>query len=141
LPDRWNSSTAENHSRSIVIMRGWMLTLCVLLVTACEGSPAGPTSSLNSEFTLALSVRFDRVVSDSRCPADAVCIQAGTAEVQITAKSGSSTGEYVLQTDKSKSAQHENLIIELVQLMPHPLASRPTQSSDYRATLRVSRQP
>ena len=133
-------------------MRGWMLALCVLLVTACQGSPAGPTSSLNSEFTLApketmdiertsLSVRFDRVVSDSRCPADAVCIQAGTAEVQVTATSGSSTREYVLQTDKSNSAQHENLIIELVQLMPYPLASRPTQSSDYRATLRVSRQP
>jgi hypothetical protein len=125
---------------------------CLLLATACdEESPAGPTVPLNQEFTLApgetaslegtsVTVRFLRVSDDSRCPADAVCIQGGDALVHVRATNGSAA-EYELHTgDLSRaSAIHRDVRIELVQLQPYPFSSRTIQPDDYRATLRASR--
>lgn len=87
---------------------------------ACAGSPTGPTTSLRTEFTLApadvmrvdgtsLTVRFNDVSRDSRCPADALCIQLGAST------------------------------ISLVQLMPYPFSSRKIPPDEYRATLKVTR--
>ena len=72
-------------------MRPLILILCLLAVTACdEQTPVGPTVTSNERFTLApgevatvrdvdLYVRFVAVTGDSRCPADALCIQGGDA--------------------------------------------------------------
>ena len=81
-------------------MRAAALLICLLCVTGCdEKSPVGPTVPLNERFTLApgevadiddvdLRVQFVRVTGDSRCPADAVCIQGGDALVQVLASDG-----------------------------------------------------
>ena len=125
---------------------------CLLLMTACdEKSPSGPSVPLNQEFTLApgdtaairdtsFSVQFLRVSGDSRCPADAVCIQGGDALVEIRATDGSST-EYDLHTgDQSRATvTHAGHHIELVNLQPYPFSSRTIQPEEYRATLRVTR--
>src|SRR5688500_7044254 len=77
------------------ISRRFFACLCLFLATACAGSPAEPTSPLNAEFTLApgetmsiddtsVTIRFDGVSGDSRCPADALCVTGGSASVQIT---------------------------------------------------------
>jgi hypothetical protein len=105
---------------------------------------------LNTEFTLApggamrindtpLTVRFNEVTSDSRCPADALCIQAGSAAVQITAESNGSTRSYDLQTGNMKPVQDEGLTIALVHLLPYPYSSRKIPPEEYRATLKVTR--
>jgi hypothetical protein len=125
---------------------------CLLLATACdEKSPAGPTVPLNQQFTLApgesasventsIRVEFMRVSGDSRCPADAVCIQGGDALVEVRVGNGSST-RYDLHTgDQSRAAvTHQGFRIELVQLQPYPFSSRTIEPGDYRATLNVSR--
>ena len=107
---------------------------------------------LNQQFTLApgeaaeiqdtsLRIQFLRVSGDSRCPADAVCIQGGDALVHIRAANGRSS-EYELHTgDESRAAiTHAGFRIELVNLQPYPFSSRTIQPDEYRAMLRVSRQ-
>ena len=131
-------------------MRCLLLGLCLLSVTACEGSPTGPTTTLNTEFTLApgqtlgidgtsLTLRFNSVSGDSRCPADALCIQGGSASVRITALSDRSTRDYELRTGDMRPVQHDGLTVALVQLAPYPFSSRTIQPDEYRAMLKVVR--
>ena len=131
-------------------MRYALLGFCLLSMTACAGLPTGPTTSLNTEFTLApgdvmridgtsLTVRFNEVSGDSRCPADALCIQGGSADVRITAQSNSPARNYELHTGDMQPVQHEGLTISLLQLAPYPFSSRTIPPEEYRATLKVAR--
>jgi hypothetical protein len=109
-----------------------------------------PTVSLNQDFTLApgetarvagvdARVRFNSVQGDSRCPADAFCIQGGDALVRITAWSAQVPQRtYDLHTGDMRSVVHDGLMIALVQLSPYPFSSTTIRQNDYRATLRVS---
>lgn len=135
------------------IMRAAALLMCLLCVTGCdEKSPAGPTVALNERFTLApgevatvtttdLRFQFVRVTGDSRCPADAICIQGGDALVQIQAFDGSSSTLLGLHTGDSSqaSADFGGARIMLVELQPYPFSSRTITPEEYRATLRVTR--
>jgi hypothetical protein len=130
-------------------MRPASAVLLLTLAIAC--SPSGPTARLAENFVLApgetaritgtdASIRFVGVQGDSRCPADAICIQAGEAIIRIEVLSSAAAARtYELHTDDMRPVQHGDLAIVLVQLAPYPLASRPTQAGDYRATLRVTR--
>ena len=127
-----------------------MLLVCLLAMTACDESSTGPTTPLNTEVTVApgqstgiggasLSVRFNGVSGDSRCPADAICIQGGSADVRITATSDGSPRDYVLRTGDMRPVQHDDLTIALVELSPYPFSSRTIAADEYRATLKVTR--
>ena len=137
-------------------MKAWSLmfaAVCLLLGTACaENSPSGPTVPLGEQFTLAaaepasvvgtsLRVRFLQVSGDSRCPADALCIQGGDALVHIRAEHAGDEAEYDLHTGDSSraAARHAGFRIELVSLQPYPFSSRRIEPDEYRATLKVSR--
>ena len=134
-------------------MRSVMLFMCLLAATACdEKSPVGPTVVLNERFTLApsetatirdadLLVQFVEVTGDSRCPADAVCIQGGDALVHIRVRDGGTFFPYELHTGDSSRATvtHRQTRIALVNLQPYPFSSRTIAASEYRATLTVTR--
>jgi hypothetical protein len=135
------------QSKSLIL-----LISCLLLATACdEKPPTGPSVALNQEFVLgpgqsaaiqdtSLQIQFVRVSGDSRCPADALCIQGGDALVHVRALDGRSS-EYELHTgDESRAAAtHAGFRIELINLQPYPFSSRTIQPDEYRAALRVSR--
>lgn len=76
------------------------------------------------------TIRVSAVLEDSRCPADAVCIQAGkvTLRLNIDSPSGSS----VMTIEPGKTITTETLAITLDEVMPYPLASRKTEDSEYR---------
>ena len=108
--------------------------------------------SLNERFTLApgevaviddtdLRFQFVGVTGDSRCPADAICIQGGDALVQIRASDGNSSTLLGLHTGDSTqaSAVFGGARIALVELQPFPFSSRTIAADEYRATLRVTR--
>jgi hypothetical protein len=134
-------------------MRLLVVILCLFLVTACdEQTPAGPSVTVNERFTLApsevatvrdvdLRVQFMTVTGDSRCPADALCIQGGDAIVHIRVVDGGATSEYELHTGDSSRATvtHKQVRIGLVELQPYPFSSRTIAPGDYRATLTVTR--
>jgi hypothetical protein len=136
-------------SRSIEVMRRACVVLLLAMAIAC--SPSGPSARLDENFVLApgetarvtgagVSIRFAGVQGDSRCPADAICIQGGDAivRVEVLPSSGGAT-TYDLHTATSESVRHGDVSIALVELAPYPFASRPTQPGAYRATLRVTR--
>jgi len=87
-----------------------------------------------------LRLKFDRVLSDSRCPSDVACIQAGEAVVAVTAiAADGSRPRFELHTAGATSVVHAGLTIALEGLEPRPVSSRSIRPSDYRLTLRVSR--
>jgi hypothetical protein len=87
-----------------------------------------------------ITLRFDGVSGDSRCPVDAICIQGGDALVRIAViptRGGSQ--DYALHTGDMRPVTHDDLEIALVELSPYPFSSRPILPSDYRVKLRVTR--
>lgn len=83
-------------------------------------------------------VTFTGVVEDSRCPIDAVCVQAGWATILLSVAYGGSRSEVRLSTREGASADtlhgHE---LRLISLLPPPRAAAPTPSEAYRVTLTV----
>ena len=132
-------------------MRVLAAVLCVFVVTACyQESPTRP-GPIDQEMTLGpgqtaaiestnLSLRFDGVTGDSRCPADALCILGGSATVKltVTGRSGASR-EIRFETGLLKPVAHDSITLELVQLAPYPFSATPIRHEDYRATIRVKR--
>ena len=131
-------------------MRYGVMLSCLFALTACDESFTGPTTPLNTEFTLApgetmaierasLSIRFNEITGDNRCPADALCVLGGSADVSITAISDRSTRDYVLRTGDMRPVEHEGATITLIQVSPYPFSSQPIAADDYRVTLKVTR--
>lgn len=84
------------------------------------------------------AVTFAAVVEDSRCPIDAICIQAGRAVVRLSLAAGDRTRDLLLMTRDGAAADTvESLEIRLLTLLPAPRAAAPTPADSYRVTLRV----
>ena len=115
--------------------------------------------SLDADFVLAsgqdvtvtgtsLSIRFDNVENDSRCPKEGQCIWAGDAEVHLvltTASGGRdrapASRPVVLHTNGDpRQVVQDGLEVRLVGLAPVPSLEKPPSPKDYRATLHVARQ-
>jgi hypothetical protein len=128
-------------------MKRLILGICLLAATACLQITA--PGSIDERLTLGpgeqasvagVNIRFELVTGDSRCPADALCIQGGDAVVKITATQGfGGRVEFDLHTGDMKPVSHGDLTIALVQLEPYPFSSHPIDPKDYRVTLRITR--
>jgi hypothetical protein len=133
-------------------MRLWAVVVACALVSSCkEDGPVGPTVPVNERFMLpagatasidrtGLRLRFERVSGDSRCPADAVCIQGGDAVVHIVVADGGVETPHELHTSDPARGQatQGRYRIALVELQPYPFSSRTIAPGDYRATFTVS---
>jgi hypothetical protein len=132
-------------------MRAFSALFCLLAMTACGGSSPVAPMPFTREVVLTpgrtvavaeggVSLRFDGVGGDSRCPIDAICIQGGDALVQLTVVPDTGAGRaYVLHTGDMRPVSHADLTITLVDLTPYPYSARPIVPEDYRATVRLSR--
>lgn len=129
-------------------MRHLTAAIGSVFLLACH-NPAGPTPPVGAEFTLApgqqasventpLTVKFVRVDGDSRCPADALCIQGGDALVKIEVSSRGRMTPHDLHTGDMKPVTAGDFTITLVQLQPYPFSGKTTAPGDYRATLKVT---
>jgi hypothetical protein len=124
-----------------------LLAIHVLFTTACLGnSPTAPVDrqvvlapGQTTEVAAGLSLRFIGVTGDSRCPADAFCVQGGDAIVRISILSNGATAERDLHTGNMQPVSYEAVRVELIQLEPYPFSSRTIRPDEYRATLRVTR--
>lgn len=126
-----------------------------------------PSTPINQTSTLApgeatsvrdgtheLQVRFTGVTSDSRCPADAVCITAGEAtlafSVTTTVSNEAANGATLrlsmsstiqLSTTPARASQRidDKYTLVLESLLPYPFASqKPLDPQLYRATVRIT---
>ena len=131
-------------------MRAFTAVLpALLLLAACDDTSTGPSVAIGSEFQLRPSesvsventdaeLRFDVVTSDSRCPADAICVWQGDATAVFSVQLGGGSSSLTLHTTgEGRQASASGFTLTLVRLDPYPYASRPISPSDYRALLRV----
>jgi hypothetical protein len=127
------------------------IVIAALVSIGCGGSPTQPDVVAGQPFDVragatadlpdGVRLRFDSVLSDSRCPLDAICVRAGEAVIAITlSKTGSVAAEFEVQTDPParRSAVYGGHSITLTALQPFPRSDRQVQPSDYVATFVVN---
>lgn len=133
-------------------MRRALLLVCALVLAGCfkAGSPLSPTVPLEAPFDLkvgasavvpgGLTLRFDAVTSDSRCPLNALCVQAGEAVVAMTlaGPSGAPVQTEWRTTPSGARVRYGAYTITLDALQPYPYAPAQIAQGDYVATLVVS---
>lgn len=128
------------------------LALAVALA-ACSSGGTGPTGSGTPEpsgGTLTLGVgdmatlpgtsitlAFHAVTEDSRCPADAVCVWEGNAQVAVTLASAAGRLDGRLNTtSEPRRIEFGGVALALASLVPYP-AAQPIDADAYRATFEV----
>jgi hypothetical protein len=141
------------HAPTLPRVAPALVGLTALLALACAENPAASSVAAGSQFLLrtgekatledsGLSVRFDAVANDSRCPADAVCVTLGDAAAVFSAgEAGRPAASLTLHTapGEGRSAVVGGFVLTLTRLDPYPYAGRPIRQSEYQAWLRVDR--
>ena len=74
---------------------------------------------------------------DSRCPMDAMCIQQGSLRVSVQIESGMGTSTMPFTLAAEEPITTETASIWLIEGMPYPMASNPTEDEEYRFTFRI----
>jgi len=88
-----------------------------------------------------ITVKFVSVTEDSRCPADANCIWAGNATVQvkITSRNGGSKMSVMNTTTGPTGDQFNGWAIYLTSLTPSPNSRKALDPKKYVATFEIKR--
>ena len=89
---------------------------------------------------------FDSLISDSRCPANAICIWQGTATARFSLTKNNETKTFVLSTLNQPPTYIKDTIllgykIEFVNLSPYPgTAPTPVPADKLKAELKITKQ-
>jgi hypothetical protein len=132
-----------------------LLVFMALSPAAC-GNPSSPTAQLGEAFTVenggssvlvdGLGVRFEELLTDSRCPIDVNCITAGDASIRVSVRTSpdkSPEKQLTLHTGADGSLPRtvnidDTRALELIDLKPLPLSGMRIPASEYTATLKVT---
>ncbi|GMV11181.1 MAG TPA: hypothetical protein PKC83_05980 [Gemmatimonadaceae bacterium] len=144
-------------SSPLVRVRSLALAAALATPAACgtsstASSPVLPSvqGATNREFDLAVgqratvgapsvSVRFDTVTADSRCPTDALCVWAGDAALRFTITVGDAPSKVVELHSfiEPRSVTDAGVTVELLRVTPATDSRKPIALKDYRARLIV----
>lgn len=86
-----------------------------------------------------VKVVFVRVVEDSRCPIDAICVWAGNAVVELGIRAGMGP-TFPIQLNSTlepQAADWNGVRMTFLELHPAPRAATPTRPEDYVVKIRV----
>jgi hypothetical protein len=151
MRDSGASLSREPIVHIVLILQALAVAAAALLAPACSEAPNEPSGPLDKLVTLGrgqsaridearLTLRFDTVSGDSRCPADALCITGGDAIVKVSVLPYEGrAAQYDLHTATPASATHDSVTLTLEELSPYPFSSRPFDPSEYRASIRLTR--
>lgn len=96
----------------------------------------GQDAHCNSE---PLHIRFNRVVGDSRCPSDVVCVWAGEVEIELLVGDDA----LLLRLPDDQGGRSKAFIgdwtFELLEVTPYPVSTNPIPPGQYRAKLLVGK--
>ena len=124
-------------NRTAVVLA--LLTLIGCTTPLSEASSTGsPTAGLGQVANVEnLRIKPVRVIEDSRCPINAVCVWAGRLVVrtEIDSGAGAETADLVLGTP----FDFGGVTVTLVEAQPSKLAGAPIKPSGYHFTFAVSR--
>lgn len=125
-----------------------LLLASLLLLPGCElgiTAPEGLALQLNGgeevliEGTI-LRVGFHRVLEDSRCPQEVVCVWAGNVQVEVGNTFGKGPTYPVLLNSAipPREAVRNGIRVRLVDVEPDPVAGMEIPFESYRITLRLA---
>jgi hypothetical protein len=132
-------------------MRLSIVLLAIAFALACGSDPVGPTVTTVGDTTFVklpygtsatagdVSVAFDRLLEDSRCPLGVTCVQAGTAVIQLTLADAS--GSEVVDLELGLGIDFGNHRVDLRDLTPYPGYGQLRDVRDYVAHLAVYEAP
>lgn len=107
-------------------------------------SPAGTGDLLqlglgqSAEIGPATTLRFDRIVSDSRCPADVQCVWAGEVRVALTLKSPAGSAEFELAGATANSTTVQSFQIDMADFGPCQAAPSKAAPAAECVSLRIT---
>lgn len=125
-----------------------LVASAVVAVLGCSSGP--PTAPANVEFSLGIGDRvaiartplvltFERLVDDSRCAPDVVCIWEGNAEIELLVRAGPDQRTLTLNTSEGpREGVVGSFRIALVSFSPPPASNVRVSLDYYRATLLVT---
>jgi hypothetical protein len=129
-----------------------LVTALLFVAATCASAPAGlPPEGVSVVLAIGastrvtettLTVKFESVVADSRCPTGTNCVWAGDAAVKIQISAPETAPETaVLHTNlgTARPAVHDGWRIKLIDVTPVPKADGPPRPEDYRITLLIDR--
>ena len=91
-----------------------------------------------------VSIYFDSVLTDSRCPKNSKCKWAGNAEVKLIFKNKNSKTNIILNTHGGDRFKTDSLIneyrIQLINLFPYPETIELIKQEDYSAEIMIKKE-
>lgn len=137
----------KNPMKYLIIAAG-----IVLLMTNCKkeediiiGQPFEIDFEFQQQVTDHLSITFESVTTDSRCPCEAACITAGEIGVTLKMSANGTTltklftlDGYDGPTDGVFETDFENYRIQLIDVLPYPCNGQPETDSDYSVEITVT---
>ncbi len=125
----------------------------MLVMIACSQSADGEVKAdLNKEFRLpvgqtaviageGLTIKFEAVTADSRCPQGVTCIWAGEANCQAAVTLNKTINPYNLKVSSSGLGQTVVLgyTFNIINLEPYPQAEKTTDKNSYVLVMKVSK--
>ncbi len=117
---------------------GNILEIDMIEETAPEVATSGAIGVGETKYINGIRITLNKIVEDSRCPADATCIQAGRLVVNVTLKSDTDE-ETVNMSDSDAARGFDTWKVAVVSSSPFPLASNPVPFENYKVTFRVEK--
>lgn len=133
----------------IAISTGFLVIL-VALVACSKQSPGLDTYDISYadrvNFDKDKRLEFSDVISDNRCPVDATCITAGEAIIAFQGICNGDTIPFNLHFGGAASGPSDTLIfdeysLELLEVLPVPVAGTEMEKEDYECRVLVRKLP
>lgn len=139
------------------IQAAFRVALVALAAAACGSAPPGPSPTPGAiagvtgqptKVGMGQAASFDggrfelglvEVTEDSRCPADVVCIQAGTGKLRSWVRTSSGRRDTELRTDTRSPVPFDGYAVQVTALEPYPYSNIRIDASQYVATVIVTR--
>ena len=154
----WGNNPMKNKQRTwrkplSKIASHCLLALTVLLMASgCAGTKPAATARLGEPFTIGIGqsaaiteeelvITFVKVIGDSRCPKDVVCIWSGVCSFEVNIAYRGKNYPLALKqpglTDQAEDAFFDYGLT--FRIDPYPSASEPVDLEDYQLTMTVSK--
>lgn len=114
---------------------------CEFVCPAAESSvdPNSAEMKIGESRTVnGVNIKVNKIMEESRCPIDAVCIQAGKFVANVTLSAGATTKTLDI-TEGGAATTLGSAKITLVRAQPMPMASPPTLPGNYRLFFKVEK--
>jgi hypothetical protein len=144
------------RNKVFIIVAIFTLVICLVGIAGCSRDdddvnkiraevgafvniPNGETALISAE---KLYIKFDSVISDSRCPTGVTCIWAGEATAKVQMKLNGQISEIVLTDNGGKDGMSQttfNTYKLTFQIKPYPVAGVTPTSSDYVLSIKIDK--